>query len=304
MSSIRRISIVIPMFRDGQRARIAAEAAQKQELPDGIERELIIVDDGSNDGSVDFLQGMQDIRILQLPENRGRAIARNAGADAALGQAIFFLDCDCLMVGRQFLLHHLAALNAGAIASTGHVTGTAGFWDRYQRSASARREAQHARGMTWSGSTQNFAVTREALLKVGGFDPAYQRYGFEDRDLLIRLGELGRIAWVSNATVQHLDTISLVSIATKMEEGARHSGAIFSARHPDAYRQLGYGAIDTRLHPWLRPPARLFGPLALRHAGRLDRWLYKVPYGLASAVVKATTALAYMHGSAAKADRE
>jgi GT2 family glycosyltransferase len=304
MSSIHRISIVIPMFRDGQRARIAAEAVQEQELPAGIERELIIVDDGSDDGSVDHLKDMKDVHLLQLPENQGRAAARNAGARMALGQAIVFLDCDCLMVGRQFLLHHIAALDTGAVASTGRVTGTAGFWDRYQRSASARREAQHARGVCWSGSTQNFAVTRDAFLRAGGFDLAYQRYGFEDRDLLIRLDEMGRIAWVPEAMVQHIDAMSLENVARKMREGAQHSGKIFSARHPDAYRQLGYAAIDTRLHPWLHPPAKLLGSLAFRHAGRLDPWLDTLPYSLASAIVKATTALAYMYGSTLKAGRE
>lgn len=304
MTLIRRISVVIPMFRDGPRARVAAEAALDQQLPDDIEREVIVVDDGSNDGSVDFLQGMKDIRILSLPENQGRAAARNAGANTARGEVIFFLDCDCLMVGHQFLINHLAALDDNTIASTGHVAGTNGFWDRYQRSASTRRAAQHVRGMSWSGSTQNFSVTREAFLQAGGFDPAYQRYGFEDRDLLIRLSAMGRIAWASNAVVQHIDTITLKNVARKMAEGARYSGEIFSARHPDAYRDLGYAAIDTRLHPWLRPIGRLPGSLALRCAGRLDRWLDIVPYSLASAVVKATTALAYMHGSTVKATSE
>ena len=297
MNLIRRVSVVIPMFRDGQRARTAAEAALEQELPDGIECEIIVVDDGSGDGSVDFLAGMPNIRLVQLEQNQGRAAARNAGANAALGEAIVFLDCDCLMIGRRFLASHLAALSGTVIASTGHVVGTRGFWDRYQRAASARRAAQHERGMAWSGSTQNFAVTREAFLRAGGFDPAYQRYGFEDRDLLIRLNHMGRIAWTSDAVVRHLDSITLENVAGKMAEGARYSGEIFGERHPGAYRELGYAAIDVRIHPWLRPIGRLLGPLVLRHASALDPWLERAPYGLASIIVKATTALAYMHGS-------
>lgn len=63
--------------------------------------ELIIVDDGSSDGSIDFIEGMFEqelrtgkIRLLKLPENKGVCYARNLGLKNAKGDIICYLDSD------------------------------------------------------------------------------------------------------------------------------------------------------------------------------------------------------------------
>ena len=296
------LSVVIPTFRDGERASNAVTALLRQSLPDGMEREIIVVDDGSDDDTAGHLSkciGAQ-VRILRLPFNQGRSAARNAGAAIAAGEFVVFMDCDCAPKA-GFLTAHLTALNSGAAASTGHVAGEGeGFWNRYQSEASTRRQHQHEMGMPYVGSSQNLAVRRSAFTAVGGFDTSYRRYGFEDRDLLVRVAKLGRVAWASQAIVHHQDRITLSQVSAKMTEAGEHSSTQFAQQHPDAYVRLGYAAIDTRIHPIMKIFAPTYIPIASLLATGFDylrgeRWL---PYFLARRLVKIVAALSYSGGTA------
>lgn len=297
-----RISVVIPVYRDGLRARSAVAALKEQRLPAGTSLEIVVVDDGSDDDTAALVPADgTTVRLVRLPQNRGRSIARNSGAEASTGAWVVFIDSDCVPADRDFLATHLQLLTAGAVATTGHVTGVGGgFWERYQHQASLRRERQHASGCLGAGSSQNLAVARNVFMTAGGFDAAYHRYGFEDRDLLLRISRFGRVAWANDAMVVHTDVIRLADVVRKMREAGRHTSARFADTHADAYRVLGYASLDTGLHPWLRPVARICGPLAAPLAQACDYLIEKklLPFTLAGASVKALSALAFMHGTA------
>lgn len=293
------------MYRDWIRAYDVANALNEQVLPENIELEVLIVDDGTNEPSPILPSQQKNLRLLQLPENLGRAGARNAGANASKGHYLLFIDCDCLPVGKNFLASHLQSLCTGAIASIGHVKGTSGdFWDHYQQLASHRRKKQYIRGYSWIGSSQNLAVIRSAFEQAGGFNERYRHYGFEDRDLLIRLNAYGRIIWTNDAYVAHSDSLSLHTVAQKMYEGAQQSAYLFSKEHPHAYEVLGYASLDTRLHPWLRIPANIIGPISLKTSAALDRLIPWLPFNIAALLVKITTACAFMYGSVKKYHNE
>jgi len=86
--------------------------------------ELIIVDDCSTDNSVEVIQGFVDkdprIKLIQLTENSGAAVARNKGIEAAKGRFIAFLDSDDLWVPNklekqvQFMLDQNIAFSFSA----------------------------------------------------------------------------------------------------------------------------------------------------------------------------------------------
>lgn len=294
------VSVVVPVYRDATRARAAAHALLDQKLPPEAVLDVILVDDGSADGTIDELRSLETwVRVLALPHNQGRSGARNAGAAAALGSIVLFMDCDCLPADRNLLLGHICALESGAVASCGHVTGIgADFWSRYQEEASYRRRRQHESGLEYAGSSQNLAVRRVAFEAIGGFDTGYRRYGFEDRDLLVRLGQCGSIAWTS-ASVRHQDQLCLSLVASKMAEAGQYSSRRFADHHPDAYRELRYAAIDAHWHFAMRPLAYLATPLAKAMAHAFDhmnceRWL---PHTIARRIVRLTSALAYLGGT-------
>lgn len=85
------VSIVMPTFNRVDTIRRAIESVQKQTFGDW---ELIVVDDGSQDGTAQAITGMDSrMRLFQQP-NQGVAVARNTGLANARGQFIAFLDSD------------------------------------------------------------------------------------------------------------------------------------------------------------------------------------------------------------------
>lgn len=88
------LSIVIPFYNLGE---YLEDTLQSLQGLDDIPHEIIIVDDGSDDPSslikLEELQGRYSFRLLRK-ENEGVAIARNAGAFAARGEFLAFLDAD------------------------------------------------------------------------------------------------------------------------------------------------------------------------------------------------------------------
>lgn len=295
------ISVVIPVFRNATSALDLIHSLQLQELPSDRSLEIVVVDDGSDDGSANLLRQCESeqTRLVILPRNMGRSIARNAGAALARGEFLVFIDCDCRPVGSHFLAAHLRLLCDDFIATCGPVTGNNhGFWSRYQRDASARRARQHAQGSTFAGSTQNFAVQTKIFRQSGGFDTRYSAYGFEDRDLFVRLSQIGDLGWCADATVMHLDQLTLSNVLEKMHHAAGKSAALFSRDHAEEYRKLGYAALDSRLHGWLKPLDTLLSPL-LRTAPVIDRLLAHswLPYMVAKPLVKLYVAFAYIHGT-------
>lgn len=298
----RRVSIIIPCYRDAVRVVRLVEILLAQDIPQGHAFSLIIVDDGSDDGSSEHLSGLvcDRVDVQFLPTNVGRARARNRGARHAQAEFLMFLDADCQPSSSTLLADHLRVHGPGVAASTGDVSGTGGgFWDRYQRDASRRRRRQASSDATYAGSSQNMMVLRTAFLACGGFDEAYHAYGFEDRDLLLRLGRLGRVAWATGEGVMHLDEISMGSVSRKMREAALLSAPLFARDHAEAYERLGYGRIDARLHPWLLPIGRMLNYRIQRWANLVDRIiaLPYVPYAIKRFLVKATTALSFTCGS-------
>lgn len=95
------ISIVIPNYNG---VLFVVEALQSVFDQDYKNREVIVVDDGSTDGSVELLRTYEDRITLIVTENLGAAAARNAGLLAAKGELIAFLDSDDIWVANKLTL--------------------------------------------------------------------------------------------------------------------------------------------------------------------------------------------------------
>lgn len=88
-----QFSIIMPLYNKALYVRKAVESVVSQSYSDW---ELIVVDDGSNDGSAEIVAGITKprIRLIQLENNVGVSMARNNGVAASQGDYLCFLDAD------------------------------------------------------------------------------------------------------------------------------------------------------------------------------------------------------------------
>jgi glycosyltransferase involved in cell wall biosynthesis len=106
-----RVSVVIPVYNREPYVGQAIASVLAQTFGDF---ELLVIDDGSTDGTRDVVRAFGDprIRLLCHASNRGIARARNAGVDAARGEYLAFLDSDDVALPERlaeqvdFLDHH------------------------------------------------------------------------------------------------------------------------------------------------------------------------------------------------------
>lgn len=89
-----RISVVVPAYNYGRYIREAIESIRSQEGSPDLE--IIVVNNGSTDGTLDVLAGIDEprMRIVTLTPNQGPSAAFNAGIDESRGEFITFLDAD------------------------------------------------------------------------------------------------------------------------------------------------------------------------------------------------------------------
>ena len=88
------VSAIIPVFNG---ARFLTDALASIRAQDVLPDEIIVVDDGSSDGSAELARGLgTEIQVLAHPANLGLSSARNTGVEAAQGELISFLDVDDL----------------------------------------------------------------------------------------------------------------------------------------------------------------------------------------------------------------
>ena len=88
-----RASVVVPAYQSAATIGGTLDALARQDLDEPYE--VIVVDDGSTDGSAEIAERAGVTSVLRQP-NLGPAAARNAGVAAAAGDAIAFTDADCL----------------------------------------------------------------------------------------------------------------------------------------------------------------------------------------------------------------
>lgn len=180
-----KASIVIPTYNRKEIFEKCLQAITAQTLPPS-QYEVIVIDDGSTDGTGDMIQSLdlEPIRYL-YQSNQGRAIARNHGIREARHEIIIFLDSD-IVVNQSFVEAHLREhqLHPQVIVN-GVVINTTNLADP---TSEKQKLTDYSRA---SFATGNSSVRKEFLLKAGLFDEDFNQYGWEDLELGHRLLALG-----------------------------------------------------------------------------------------------------------------
>ena len=192
------LSIIIPVRNGGQAftACLSALAQARAACRDLAATELIVVDDGSTDGSPAAARAAGE-RLLALPApgGHGPAAARNLGVRAAGGDYVFFVDAD-VALHADALRHALEAFQAdpsleACFGSYDDQPAASNFLSQY-KNLLHHYVHQHAHGQASTFWTGCGAMRLSTFLALGGFDEqTYRRPSIEDIDLGYRLRRRG-----------------------------------------------------------------------------------------------------------------
>ncbi len=204
-----RVTLVIPC-RDGAATIGPCLASVAPMLQRGLLARILVVDDGSTDGTADVARGFAGVEVLP-GLGRGAGSARNIGWRAASTELIWFIDADCVAEpdALERLVAHLDAEAAGAgpggkIAAVGGSYGNMRPGSLLARLIHEEIVARHAAMPEEVEflATFNVLYRRDALVDVDGFDERYLKG--QDAELAYRVRRNGwRLRFERASIVRH-----------------------------------------------------------------------------------------------------
>jgi GT2 family glycosyltransferase len=239
------ISVVVCSCNGARTVRECCEGLRKIDYPDF---EVIVVDDGSTDGT-GAIAREYGFRVISTP-NRGLSNARNTGAHAATGEIVAYIDDDAYPDPHWLSYLAQTFLNTDAAAVGGPNIPPPGDGALADCIANAPggpvhvlvsdHEAEHIPGC-------NMAFRKAELDAIGGFDPQFRVAG-DDVDLCWRLQERGRsIRFCPAAMVWHHRRGS-VRTYWKQQRGYGKAEALLEAKWPEKYNAAGHVSWAGRVY--------------------------------------------------------
>ena len=257
-------SIVIPTYQRREIVARAVRALASLEYRGKIE--LIVVVDGSTDGTADALRAVElpfPVSVIEQA-NAGAGAARNRGAAAASGEVLLFLDDDMICTP-ELLTEHARSHAEGADAVVGdfvfdegslagfHSDNMATWFRRAGQGRAARGEVRPCD--FFSGQ---MSIRREVFNAVGGFDETFtsdDKFAGEDCDLGASLRN-HKVVHNARALTSHVYVVTPSELMARAFTSGR-GGALFLSRHPEL---SGPFFADTRkMRPWVHLLARRIG---------------------------------------------
>ena len=201
-----KFSFIVPVRNDAARLQICLRSIAAT-IAAGGHHEIIVIDNGSEDGSRDVARRF-GARVITIAGDVRVSELRNAGARAATGDVFAFVDADNEIVS-GWVLAAIESLRQPAVGAVGalYLAPLDGTW--VQRAYGyLRGQARGQHPTDWLGSG-NLAVWRDAFEAIGGFDTSLD--ACEDVDFCQRLRGSGRVL-ISDArmkSVHHGDPETL-----------------------------------------------------------------------------------------------
>src|SRR3989344_4403803 len=204
-----KASVIIPAYNEEKTIGKTLESLREQKFRDF---EIIVVDDGSKDGTAEIAK-KNGAKVIKQ-KNAGPAAARNNGAESAKGEIIIFIDADCV-ADERWLEHMLKPF------SDKDVAGVQGAYKSDQKSLVARftqldiedrynRLDRKADSLDWIGS-YSAAYRKKIFIELGGFDKDFPTGPGEDPEFSFKVSRKGyKLVFKRNAIVYHFHETSLL----------------------------------------------------------------------------------------------
>ncbi len=244
LPSFPKVSVVVCSYNGAKTLGDCLDSLDLVRYPDF---EIVLVDDGSNDGTQEVVAAYLKKRearregggvtlpgfVSIVQKNMGLSYARNAGAHASTGEVIAYTDSDC-MADPEWLYYLVGTLLSGSYAGVGgpNISPPAVNWVQAAVAAAPGGPshvlltdvvAEHIPGC-------NMAFHRWAFDMVGGFDPEYRKAG-DDVDFCWRLQTAGQvIAFSASAIVWHYRRFTLKAFR-KQQEGYGEAESMLRFKH-------------------------------------------------------------------------
>ena len=247
----QKVSIVIPTYNRKNELKKLLDALKNEKYP-FCDFEVIVVDDGSHDGTKEFLQSYTApfnlIKIIHN-ENRGSAASRNDGIKAANNEIILFLDDD-LIPSSGIIFSHSRHHMDKKCAVIGNIIYRKTFNTRWvSRYLSTRGIHKIKRNEMipfkcfW---TSNASIRKEYLINVSLFDESFKGAGGEDIEIAYRLERAGVEFLYDKAALCYHRPVSLSELIKKHESFAKNALPLL-IKKDDIFKQVF--KLDLLTHP-------------------------------------------------------
>ena len=192
-----KLSIVLPTYNRLDRLkRVLAALEQQTVSPDQFE--VVVVSDGSQDGTNEWLVSAETPLNLRphIQENQGVAVARNNGIEQAQADLILFIDDD-VVPAPNLIEEHLKHHSADNVVVLGPMLSPPDFemnpWVEWEQAMLMKQYNDMLDGK-WEPTARQFytgntSIRRQHVVDAGGFDPSFRRA--EDVELAYRLHDMG-----------------------------------------------------------------------------------------------------------------
>jgi GT2 family glycosyltransferase len=282
-------SVVIPTYNRLTDLQAVLDALQRQSVPGPHRLEVVVVDDGSSDGTWTWLQGRTGggALVAVRQANAGPARARNRGTEAASGDIVLFLGDDTVPAAGWLEAHlemHRVLGGEATVAGVGYTSfpdcDDSPFlrWINEYGAQFGYLLIDDAADVPFNFFyTSNISLPRRMLIELGGFREDFPAAAWEDIEFSYRASQHGfGLRYLPRARVVHNHRIRPRTFCRRQRTSGS-SAAIFAHLHPQLEGFLGLGS-GRRLGPL--PAAQelvLQGLVSLGEGlpGVLPMWMYQ-----------------------------
>ena len=250
-----KVSVIVPTYNRIERLKLCLAALLRQTFAKQ-NYEIIVTDDGSTDGTKEYLADMQDRKEIAYlwHRNVGTAGNRNIGIQKAQGDIILFIDDDVEatadLVARHAELHtrmkneSLVILGYTPFAASSPRSPAMSYrkknWDSIYTRAAAWPDDKKFQLVI----TNNLSISRAFLTRAGGFDESFHNATHEDTELGYRLMRMG-MAFMFCPEALAFHHYFITESGSFLKERQRGEAQVFfDKRHPETGTELSLDILN------------------------------------------------------------